>query len=92
MWPQPSEPTTVVPVGEVVTLRPLEPDEVLKKGDIVLARVNGKLYLHLVRAVSQDEVLIANNRGRVNGWTSRANVYGRRIPNPVIPRRSVDAK
>lgn len=45
-------------------------------GDIVLCRVNGREYLHLVKAVGQDgRVQIGNNHGRVNGWT-RA-VFGR---------------
>lgn len=47
-------------------------------GDIVLARVAGTTYLHLVSAVDHDRarVQISNNRGRVNGWTGHARVYG----------------
>jgi hypothetical protein len=50
----------------------------LEVGDIVLARVSGHVYLHLVSALEPGagRVQIANNRGRVNGWTSRAKVYG----------------
>lgn len=48
-----------------------------KKGDIVLCRVAGKIYLHLVSAVSGGRYQISNNRGRVNGWTSRENIYGK---------------
>jgi hypothetical protein len=42
----------------------------------VLARVAGTVYLHLVSAVNADRVQISNNRGRVNGWTNHALVYG----------------
>jgi hypothetical protein len=51
----------------------------LKKGDIVLARVRGTVYLHLISALERERVQIANNRGHVNGWTSRELVYGRAI-------------
>ena len=47
----------------------------VEKGDIVLCRVNGKDYLHLVKAKKQDRVLIGNNHGGVNGWTQR--VFGK---------------
>ena len=46
------------------------------KGDVVLAKVGGRFYLHLVRTVRGDRVQISNNRGHVNGWTSRDRVYG----------------
>ncbi|HSK96848.1 MAG TPA: hypothetical protein VK891_09545 [Euzebyales bacterium] len=47
-------------------------------GDIVLARVAGTTYLHLVSAVDTGtgRVQISNNRGRVNGWTDYARIYG----------------
>ena len=50
----------------------------LEVGDIVLARVAGAVYLHLVSAVDQarKRVQISNNRGRVNGWTNHARLFG----------------
>lgn len=60
--------------GERVTVRRLEPDEPVSKGDVVLARVNGRYYLHLVSALNGGRVQISNNKGRVNGWTPRRNV------------------
>ena len=62
--------------GALVTLEPVGVDD-LAVGDIVLCRVRGKVYLHLVKAKSDGRVLIGNNRGGINGWT-RA-VYGRAI-------------
>ncbi|MFB6720448.1 hypothetical protein ACFCV3_09825 [Kribbella sp. NPDC056345] len=60
-----------------VVVAPVDPTE-LAVGDIVLARVAGTVYLHLVSAVdpSRDRVQISNNRGRVNGWTSHDRVFG----------------
>jgi hypothetical protein len=59
--------------GQEVTLRPATASDV-RVGDIVLCRVGGNEYLHLVKAVSGERVLIGNNRGRINGWTKQ--VFG----------------
>jgi phage repressor protein C with HTH and peptisase S24 domain len=72
--------TPILRSGEVVTVDPLGPDDELKRGDIVIARVHGRIYLHLVRAVRGGEVQIGNNHSHVNGWTPRASVYGRMRP------------
>ena len=62
---------------QLVTVAPADPARV-EVGDIVLARVAGAVYLHLVSAVdaANGRVQISNNRGRVNGWTNHARVYG----------------
>jgi len=71
--------------GAVVELAPVTLDD-LTVGDIVLCKVGGNVYLHLVKAIQggagSRRVQIGNNQGRINGWT-RA-VYGRavRIDNP----------
>jgi SOS-response transcriptional repressor LexA len=61
--------------GDLVTLTPCDPDT-LKVGDIVLVRVHGNDYLHLVKAVNQGRFLIGNNRGGINGWVGRNAIYG----------------
>lgn len=71
--------------GATVTLEPVTAAEV-EVGDVVLCRVAGNVYLHLVTAVQGTDddrrVQIGNMRGRINGWT-RA-IYGRatEIRNP----------
>jgi hypothetical protein len=62
---------------QLVMVAPADPARV-EVGDIVLARVAGTVYLHLVSAVdaANGRVQISNNRGRVNGWTNHARVYG----------------
>jgi hypothetical protein len=62
---------------QLVTVEPVESSTV-EVGDIVLARVKGVTYLHLVSAVdkTRKRVQIGNNRGRVDGWTDYVRLYG----------------
>jgi len=60
--------------GQLVTVEPVAL-ELVKKGDVVLCKVNGFQYLHLVKAVQGDRFLIGNNKGKTNGWTT--SIYGR---------------
>ncbi len=64
--------------GERVLLVPVDPEEVAV-GDVVLVRVAGNVYLHLVKAVEARRVLIGNNKGGINGWTGKAKIYGRAV-------------
>ncbi len=61
--------------GQLCTVVPVSDD--LKVGDIVLCKVNGQQYLHLIKAVQGGRYQIGNNRGRVNGWVSRNGIYGK---------------
>ena len=70
--------------GDTVTLDPSD-GRPLRVGDVVLVRARGRVYLHLVKALQGDRVLIGNNRGGVNGWVSRAAVHG--IASQVEPTR-----
>lgn len=66
--------------GDLVTVEPVTKDSKLKVGDIVLCRVSGREYLHLVKAIGQDgRFQIGNNRGGINGWTTKATIFGRCI-------------
>tara|TARA_R110002110_G_scaffold205001_2_gene416455 strand:+ start:829 stop:1143 length:315 start_codon:yes stop_codon:yes gene_type:complete len=59
--------------GATVILEPIDIEDI-EVGDIVLCRVSGRVYLHLVKAKQGNRVLIGNNRGGTNGWTKA--VYG----------------
>lgn len=77
---------------ESVVVAPVDPSK-LEVGDIVLARVAGTVYLHLVSSIdsSRNRVQISNNRGRVNGWTSHDRVFGICVAVEGVPRvRSAD--
>ena len=65
----------VVP-GATVTLTPISSSDV-EVGDIVLCRVSGNVYLHLVKAKERDRLLIGNNHGKINGRTKA--VYGKAV-------------
>ena len=65
--------------GQLCTVEPVSDPATLKKGDIVLCKVHGAQYLHLVKAISGDRVQIGNNRGKINGWTPFAQVFGKLV-------------
>jgi len=46
-------------------------------GDIVLCRLRGAEYLHLVRAVQGGRFQIGNNRGHINGWIGANGIFGK---------------
>ncbi len=60
--------------GDLCTVMPITEPPVKK--DVVLCRVGGSQYLHLVNAVRGDRFQIANNHGRINGWIGLENIYG----------------
>ncbi len=76
---------------QLVTVAPVDPAR-LDVGDIVLARVAGSVYLHLVTAIAGGRVQIGNNRGRINGWTSTERVFGLCVVVDGNPRKNVEAK
>lgn len=62
--------------GDLVTVEPVDP-ATLQEGDFVLCKVRGTEYLHLVKGVKSDQFLIGNNRGRINGWISKNQFFGK---------------
>jgi hypothetical protein len=49
----------------------------LEVGDIVLRKVGGNEYLHLVKAIQRGRYQIGNNRGFINGWIGSEYLYGK---------------
>jgi len=62
--------------GDLVTIEPCVPES-LEVGDVVLVRVHGHVYLHLIKSVNDGRYLNGNNRGRVNGWVGANSIYGK---------------
>ena len=62
--------------GQLCTVAPADP-ATLQVGDVVLCKVHGRQYLHLIKAIQGGRFLIGNNRGRVNGWVSAGSIYGK---------------
>src|SRR5262245_45486681 len=63
--------------GQLCTVEPVTND--LQVGDIVLCKVNGREFLHLIKAIQGQRYQIGNNRGFINGWIGRNGVYGKCI-------------
>lgn len=64
--------------GDLVTVAPCPP-ETLEVDDIVLVRVKGRDYLHLIKAIDGERFQIGNNRGRINGWVGKNGISGKAI-------------
>jgi hypothetical protein len=62
--------------GQLCTVAPADP-ATLAVGDIVLCKVNGSEYLHLVKAIRGGRFQIGNNRGHINGWVGGAAIFGK---------------
>lgn len=61
--------------GQLVTVTPVNRKIIV--GDIVLCKVGGKQWLHLVTAIGSDgRYQISNNKGHINGWCTGDNVFG----------------
>jgi hypothetical protein len=62
--------------GQLCTVAPVDPSA-LEVGDIVLCKVHGNEYLHLVKAIQTGRYQIGNNRGLINGWIGPGSIYGK---------------
>jgi hypothetical protein len=66
--------------GDIVQLEPCIPEN-LSVNDIVLVKVKGHVYLHLIKAIKQDKnklrFQIGNNVGGINGWVGPTAIYGK---------------
>lgn len=60
--------------GALCTVEPLQGAP--EVGDVVLCRVKGAQYLHLVKAIQGERFQIGNNLGGINGWISIGGIYG----------------
>lgn len=62
--------------GQLCTVVPVEASA-LAVGDIVLCKVSGREYLHLIKAIQGPRFQIGNNRGHINGWVSASAIFGK---------------
>lgn len=65
--------------GQLCTVVPVKDYSSLKVGDIVLCKVGGSEYLHLIKAIQGERFQIGNNRGRINGWVGSSGIFGKCI-------------
>lgn len=64
--------------GQLCTVEPIADPATIARGDVVLCKVRGAEYLHLVTAAGSDgRFQISNNKGHVNGWVASTAIFGR---------------
>jgi len=71
--------------GQLVTVCPLSElafgSSSLIPGDVVLCKVGGSVYLHLIKEIREDTkraiYCIGNNKGKINGWIRDQDIYGK---------------
>ncbi len=64
--------------GQLCTVAPVD-SSMLQVGDIVLCRVHGSDYIHLIKAIQDGRFQIGNNRGGINGWIGGNAIFGKCI-------------
>jgi hypothetical protein len=62
--------------GQLCTVVPVD-TKTLKVGDIVMCKVSGREYLHLVKSIQGTRFQIGNNKGNINGWTRSNSIFGK---------------
>jgi hypothetical protein len=77
--------TGKVSSGQLCTVVPITHDTIVDTGDVILCKVTGREFLHIVTAITRDNSTgnhryrISNNHGYVNGWTRHKQVYGKLV-------------
>ena len=76
--------------GQTLTMSPVADPNELLVGDMVLVRWHNGAIFHLVGEIQDDQFLIVNSVGKINGWVERDAILGKvtRIVDPE-PRPSL---
>lgn len=65
--------------GETFHFQSVTEEARLSEGDIVFCEVNGEFLLHKIIAINGKRIQIGNNKGKVNGWTTKERIFGKYI-------------
>lgn len=65
--------------GETFHFQSVTEEIRLSEGDIVFCEVNSELLLHKITAINGNKIQIGNNKGKVNGWTTKEHIFGKYI-------------
>ncbi len=68
--------------GQLVSIAPVAASDV-RVDDVVFVRWKGNYLLHLVKEIRNEEFLIGNNVGKINGWVSTTAILGRVVVLPI---------
>jgi hypothetical protein len=50
-----------------------------RRSTLLMCKVAGNEYLHIVKAINGERFQIGNNRGFINGWIGPSSIYGKCI-------------
>lgn len=64
--------------GDLCTVEPVK-HSTLAVGEIVLCKVRGSEYLHIIKDIDGERFQIGNNRGGINGWIGSDAIFGKCI-------------
>ena len=62
--------------GQLVTIEKINPEDIHLE-DAVFVKWKGNYLLHIVKEIQDDQVLIGNNVGKLNGWIPLKDVIGK---------------
>lgn len=62
--------------GQLVTLSPVVASAV-QVNDVVLVEWRGSFLLHMVKEIRDEQLLIGNNLGKINGWVPATAAVGK---------------
>lgn len=65
--------------GEVFYFLSVTEETTLSEGDIVFCKVDNEFLLHKITAINEDKIQIGNNKGKINGWTTREHICGKYV-------------
>jgi len=77
--------------GQTLTMSPIIDPSEIQVGDLVLVKWHQGDIFHLVGEIQDDQFLIVNSLGKVNGWVSAKDILGRITkiiepePRPSVP-------
>ncbi len=63
--------------GQTLTMSPVVDLHEIRVGDIVLVKWHTGHIIHLVQEIQEDQFLIVNSVGKVNGWVQGSDIVGR---------------
>ena len=64
--------------GQLVSIQKIN-GALVKVEDIIFIKWKNNYLLHIAKEVKNDEILIGNNLGKINGWIPKENVIGKVI-------------
>ena len=70
--------------GQTLTMSPVTNSSEVQVGDIVLVKWHKGHLFHLVGEIQDDQFLIVNSVGKINGWVSGKDILGR-VTNIIEP-------